>query len=132
MLNKDGQPRKSELPATIRRSNSKAQRTFAKAHDSAVDEYGEGERAHRVAYAALKHTHEKVGDRWEPKNGSGPSDAQARDSKNTNRKTRGGVNAAASKQHLYEQAKKLDIAGRSKMNKHELVQALEKASSSGS
>ena len=59
---KKGQPRKSELPSTLQRSGKKAQRTFAKAHDSAVEEYGEGERAHRVAYSALKHTHEKVGD----------------------------------------------------------------------
>lgn len=63
-----GEAKKSELPDTIKRSDAKAQRTFAKAHDSAVEEYGEGQRAHRVAYAALKHTHEKVGDHWEPKN----------------------------------------------------------------
>jgi len=130
MLNKNGQPRKSELPATIRRSDTKAQRTFAKAHDSAVDEYGEGERAHRVAFSALKHTHEKVGDHWQPKNGKGPSDKQAAGGKNTNRKTRGGVDANASKEHLYEQAKKLDVSGRSKMNKDELVKALQKASKS--
>lgn len=132
MLTKDGKPRKSELPATIRRSDAKAQRTFAKAHDSAVDEYGEGERAHRVAYSALKHTHEKVGDHWQPKDKKGPSDSQAAGGKNTSRRTHGGVNANASKEHLYEQAKKLDIAGRSKMNKDELVAALEKASKSGS
>lgn len=130
MLNKNGQPRKSELPSTIRRSDAKAQRTFAKAHDSAVDEYGEGERAHRVAFSALKHTHEKVGDHWQPKNGKGPSDKQAAGGVNTNRKTRGGVDANASKEHLYEQAKKLDISGRSKMNKDELVAALQKASKS--
>ena len=130
MLNKNGQPRKSELPSTIRRSDAKAQRTFAKAHDSAVDEYGEGERAHRVAFSALKHTHEKVGDHWQPKNGKGPSDKQAAGDKNTNRKTRGGVDANASKEHLYAQAKKLDISGRSKMNKDELVKALQKASKS--
>ncbi|HLR55203.1 MAG TPA: ChaB family protein [Actinomycetales bacterium] len=130
MLNKNGQPRKSELPSTIRRSDAKAQRTFAKAHDSAVDEYGEGERAHRVAFSALKHTHEKVGDHWQPKNGKGPSDKQAAGGKNTNRKTRGGVDANASKEHLYAQAKKLDISGRSKMNKDELVKALQKASKS--
>jgi len=62
-----GTAKKSELPATLRRSPAKAQRTFAKAHDAAVKEYGEGGRAHRVAYAALKHNFEKVGDHWEPK-----------------------------------------------------------------
>lgn len=128
MVNKNGDVKKSELPATIQRSDPKAQRTFAKAHDSAVDEYGEGERAHRVAYAALKHTHEKVGDHWEPKDEKGPSDSQARGGKNTDRATHGGVDANATKEHLYGQAKKLGIEGRSKMNKRELIDALEKAS----
>lgn len=64
---KGGNAKKSEIPSTLQRSEPKAQRTFAKAHDSAVEEYGEGERAHRVAYAALKHSYEKVGDHWEPK-----------------------------------------------------------------
>ncbi len=43
-----GKPTKAELPSTPERSNAKAQRTFAKAHDSAVEEYGEGQRAHRA------------------------------------------------------------------------------------
>ena len=62
-----GKARKSELPSTLQRSDAKAQRTFAKAHDSAAEEYGEGRRAHQTAYAALKRTHKKVGDHWEPK-----------------------------------------------------------------
>jgi ChaB len=37
-----GRALQSELPETLRRSPAKAQRTFAKAHDSAVREYGEG------------------------------------------------------------------------------------------
>jgi cation transport regulator ChaB len=55
--------KKQDLPDTIRRSPAKAQRTYAKAHDSAVETYGEGERAHRTAIAALKHSFHKVGDR---------------------------------------------------------------------
>ena len=123
-----GRPKKDELPDTIKRSDAKAQRTFAKAHDSAVKEYGEGQRAHRVAYAALKHTHEKVGDHWEPKAGGakGPSDKQAEGGRGTSRKTAGGVDANASKQHLYDVAKRLDITGRSSMSKNELVKAIEK------
>ena len=62
-----GTAKKSELPSTLQKSPAKAQRTFAKAHDAAVKQYGEGERAHRVAYDALKHSFEKVGDHWEPK-----------------------------------------------------------------
>ncbi len=126
MLNKKGKPKKSELPSTVARSGKKARRTFAKAHDSAVDEYGEGERAMRTAWSALKHTHEKVGDHWERKDRKGPSDAQAKGGKNTNRKTAGGVDANATKKHLYKVAKELDIDGRSKMSKNGLVKAIQK------
>ncbi|WP_067480174.1 ChaB family protein [Actinomadura hibisca] len=124
-----GQVDEQELPDTLKRSDAKAQRTYAKAHDAAAQEYGEGQRAHRVAYAALKHTHEKVGDHWEPKaaGAKGPSDKQAEGGRNTARKTAGGVDANASKQHLYDLAKRLDISGRSTMSKDELVQAIEKA-----
>lgn len=127
--NRKGQAKASELPDTIKRSDAKAQRTFTKAHDSAVASYGEGQRAHRVAYAALKHTYEKVGDHWEPKEGGrkGPSDEQAAGGRNTSRETAGGVDANSSKQHLYDLAKRLDIAGRSSMSKEELVRAIQKA-----
>jgi cation transport regulator ChaB len=124
---KQGKAKKNELPSTIARSDAKAQRTFAKAHDSAVEEYGDGQRAHRVAYGALKHTHEKVGDRWEPKAGKGPSDEQSEGGKNTNRKSAGGVDANASKKHLQEVAGRLEIKGRTKMSKDELVDAIQKA-----
>jgi cation transport regulator ChaB len=127
---KKGSAKQSELPDTIKRSDAKAQRTFAKAHDSAVEQYGEGQRAHRVAYAALKHTHEKVGDHWEikDKGAKGPSDDQAKGGRDTSRETAGGVDANASKKHLYDLATKLDIRGRSQMSKDELVSALQKAS----
>ena len=123
-----GKPKKSELPSTLRKADPKAQRTFAKAYDSAMEEYDDEKRAHQVAYDALKHTFEKFGDRWEPKKSSGPSDAQSSGGKKTNRKTAGGVDANASKDHLYEAAKKLNISGRSTMTKKELVEALEKES----
>lgn len=124
---KAGTPRQSELPSTLRRSGEKAQRTFAESHDSAAEQYGDEERAHRVAYAALKHTHEKVGDHWEPKDEYGPSDAQAEGGVRTRRATAGGVDANASKQHLYELAQRLEVPGRSRMTKAELVEALQKA-----
>ncbi|NKT43108.1 cation transport regulator ChaB [Rhodococcus hoagii] len=124
---KTGQPKKQELPETLLRSPAKAQRTFTKAHDSAVEEYGEGERAHRVAYAALKHSFEKVGDHWEPKAEKGPSDARARSGgPQASGRTAEGVDANASRRHLYDIARKLDIHGRSTMNKGELVDAIEK------
>ncbi|GAA1553169.1 ChaB family protein [Brevibacterium picturae] len=123
-----GKPKQSELPSTLKKSDQKAQRTFAKAYDSAMEEYDDEKRAHQVAYDALKHTYEKVGDSWKPKKSSGPSDAQSAGGKNTNRKTADGVDAKASKDHLYKEAKKLDISGRSTMTKKQLVDALEKES----
>ena len=96
-------------------------------HDSAEEQYGEGERAHRVAYSALKHTHEKVGDHWEPKEQPGPSDEQAEGGAGTDRPTAGGVDANASKAHLMELAKRLQVRGRSSMRKDELVKAIQKA-----
>lgn len=123
---KSGTARQSELPGTLQRSEAKAQRTFAKAHDSAEEEYGEGERAHRVAYAALKHTYEKVGDHWERKEQAGPSDERAEGGAGTERPTAGGVDANASKAHLMDLARRLDVRGRSSMNKHELVEALQR------
>jgi cation transport regulator ChaB len=124
-------PGKEDLPSTLRRSPRKAQETWVKAHDSAVEQYGEGQRSHRTAYAALKHSFQKVGDRWEPKSGKGPSDPQAAKSGAPARrggKTAGGVDANASMGELREQARKLDVPGRSRMSKGELVDALKKAS----
>jgi len=121
---KSGKPIAEELPGTIRRSGKKAQRTFGKSHDAAVETYGEGERANRTAFSALKHTHEKVGDHWEKKAQKGPSDSQAAGGRGTSRKTAEGVDANASKKHLYDVAKRLGVEGRSKMTKKELVEAI--------
>lgn len=120
-------PGKQELPSTLQRSSSKAQETWIKAHDSAVRTYGEGERAHRTAYAALKHSFEKVGDHWEPKAQKGPSDTQAMRSRPAPGPTAEGVDANASKRHLYEVAARLGVEGRSTMSKGELVEAIKKA-----
>jgi cation transport regulator ChaB len=123
-------PPRKDMPATLRRSPKKAQETWAKTHDSAVETYGEGERAHRTAFSALKHSYEKVGDHWEEKAEKGPSDAQAARSGTSARKSRptaGGVDANATKAHLMELAKRLDVSGRSRMTKDELVEAIGKA-----
>ena len=124
---KTGSAKKSELPSTLQRSGRKAQQTFAETFDSAMDQYDDERRSYQTAFASLKHTHEKVGDHWEPKEQYGPSDAQAEGGTNTSRPTAGGVDANASKQHLYELATRLGVAGRSKMSKDELVTALQKA-----
>lgn len=124
---KNGKPITEELPGTIRRSPAKAQRTFAEAHDHAVQEYGEGQRAHRVAYSALKHTHEKRGDHWEPKGHKGPSDPRAADpkSREDHGQSYGGVDVFGnSKSELMKRARELGVRGRSTMTKEELAQAI--------
>jgi hypothetical protein len=117
---RSGTPKQDELPSTLQRSPRKAQRTFAKTYDAAAEQYHDESRAARTAYASLKHSYEKVGDHWEPKDEKGPSDGGPGDNA-------GGVDTHASKKHLYEIAQRLDIAGRSTMDKGELVQAIEKA-----
>jgi cation transport regulator ChaB len=124
-------PGRERLPSTLKRSPAKAQRTWAKAHDSAVHEYGEGGRAHRVAYAALKHSFEKEGDHWVPKDHKGPSDPRAEKSGKAAREGKGesfgGLDyEGSSRDELYERAKALDIKGRSKMNKKELAREIAK------
>ena len=123
--------KKEELPSTLQRSPRKAQRTWAEAHDSAVESYGEGERAHRTAFSALKHSFEKVEDRWEPKKRKGPSDPQAAKSGRSARKgtgkTYGGVDVRGNtKKDLEQRAKKLGITGTSRMKKDELAEAIAK------
>ncbi|MEU5779513.1 ChaB family protein [Micromonospora lupini] len=121
-------PARKDMPSTLKRSPKKAQDTYAEAHDSAVDSYGEGERAHRTAFAAVKHSFEKVGDHWEPKSKKGPSDEKAAGGRGSSGRTAGGVDANASKEHLMGVARKLDIRGRSRMKKSDLVEAIRKAS----
>jgi cation transport regulator ChaB len=120
-----------ELPGTLKRSPAKVRRTYEKTLDSAHEEYDSEERAHRTAWAAVKHVAEKRGDHWEPKDEPGPSDPQAeqggRAARDRPRKTFGGVDVVGnSKDELYERAKELDIDGRSKMTKEELAEAISK------
>jgi cation transport regulator ChaB len=124
---RSGKAKKSELPSTIQRSPAKAQRTWAKAHDSAAEQYGDAERAHRVAYSALKHGFEKRGDHWEPKERKGPSDPRSKSprARYDEGKTYGGVDVEGnSKQELMDRARKLGVEGRSRMTKGELAEAI--------
>jgi cation transport regulator ChaB len=125
-------PAREDIPSTLKRSSKKAQDTFVETHDSAVEQYGEGERAHRTAFSAVKHSFEKVGDHWEPKEKRGPSDAKAAGGRDTEAQTAGGVDANASKKHLLDVAKRLDVTGRSRMTKAELVDAIQKANAASS
>jgi cation transport regulator ChaB len=119
--------KRTRVPDTLRRSPAKAQRTYQEAHDSAVEQYGEGERAHRVAFAAVKRSFEKVGDHWEPKRRKGPSDPRAANPRARQNvgATFGGVDYYGhTKQELYERARGLGIAGASRMRKDELAAAI--------
>jgi hypothetical protein len=124
-------PGSKDMPSTIARSGAKAQRTWTKAHDSAIDKYGHGETASRVAYGALKHTHEKLDEHWEPKDRTGPSDERSADPGARNKKggtSTGGVDVnGRTRDDLYDRAKELDVKGRSHMSKHELAEAIKKA-----
>jgi cation transport regulator ChaB len=51
--------------------------TWQETNDSAVETYSEGQSAHCVAFASLKHSYEKEGDEWVKKDHKGPSDPQA-------------------------------------------------------
>lgn len=126
---KSGKAKQSELPSTLQRSGRQAQQTFAETYDSAIDTYdGDERRAHQTAFASLKHTHEKVGDHWERKDEYGPSDERAEEGgRDSTKPTAGGVDANASKAHLYELATRLGVTGRSRMTKLKLVDALQKA-----
>jgi cation transport regulator ChaB len=124
---KSGAPKQDELPSTLQRSAKKAQRTFSKAYDAAADQYGSAKRANQVAWSAVKHAYEKVGDHWEKKDSMGPSDKRAEQGRNSNAKPKGGVDANATKDHLLKVARRLDISGRSSMKKKQLVEAIQKA-----
>jgi cation transport regulator ChaB len=122
--------KKEDLPGTLKRSARKAQRTYAETLDSAEETYGGDEaRAHRTAWSAVKHSFEKVGDHWEPKERKGPSDPQAarsgRAARERPKETHGGVDTHGhTKDELLQRARKLGVKGRSKMSKGELAKAI--------
>ena len=121
--------KKDDLPSTLKKSPAKAQRTYAKTLDSAEETYDSESRAHRAAWSAVKHSFEKVGDHWEPKQRKGPSDPQSKQrgaaARNRPRKTHGGVDAEGNtKEQLYERAKRAGVSGRSRMSKSELADAI--------
>ena len=111
--------KKEDLPGTLRRSPEKVQRTYAKTLDSAEETYdGDESRAARTAWASVKQVAEKKGDRWELKDEPGASDAGFGD-------TAGGVDKTKTKDELLRDARAAGISGRSKMDKDELIEALQ-------
>ncbi|HRW03347.1 MAG TPA: ChaB family protein [Tetrasphaera sp.] len=124
---KSGKPIEDELPSPVQRSSTRAQETFAKTYDSAMEQYDDEGRANATAYASLKRTHERVGDKWVAKKESGPSDERAEEGGLNDKESAGGVDANATKTHLLDVAKRLQIRGRTRMTKDELVEAIRTA-----
>ncbi|MGZ8633834.1 MAG: ChaB family protein, partial [Solirubrobacteraceae bacterium] len=97
--------KKEDLPSTLERSPKKVRDTYEKTLDNAHEEYDSEERAHRAAWASVKHVAEKKGDHWELKGRKGPADAQAAKSGAAARRggeTAGGIDANKTKEALYE------------------------------
>jgi hypothetical protein len=129
---KETERMREDVPSTIARSDDKAVRTYKKTLESAEESYPDDpERAHRAAFSSLKHTHEKVGDHWEPKDENGPSDDQAATrgprNRTSDRPTAEGVNARATKAHLVDVAKRVGVKSAAKHTKDELVEEIRKA-----
>ncbi|MCW2620552.1 MAG: hypothetical protein JWL64_154 [Frankiales bacterium] len=121
-----------DLPGTLERSPAKVQHTYEKTLESAEEQYdGDEARAHRTAWASVKNVAEKVGDHWELKDETGPSDPRSKGSTAEKRagkgETYGGVDVEGNtRDELVARAKKAGITGYSHMNKHELGRALQK------
>ena len=98
---------------------------------SAVEQYGEGARAHRTAFDSLKRSFEKFGDHWIPKAHKGPSDAQAAQrgsaARNNPKPTADGIDTSKSRNELMNEARSLGVHDYSSMRKPELVDAIDRA-----
>lgn len=121
--------KKEELPGTLERSPKKVQHTYEKTLDSAHEEYGDEQRAHRTAWGAVKHVAEKKGDHWELKDQKGPSDPRSKKSHGAKRRGEGETYAGIdvegnTKAELVQRAKKAGVKGYSSMTKAELAKAL--------
>ena len=61
-------PSRDELPDSVRKHLPEhAQDIFVGAFNNAHEEYGDEQRAFRVAWSAVKRKYRKDGDRWVPK-----------------------------------------------------------------
>jgi cation transport regulator ChaB len=118
------------LPSTLARSPKKAQDTYEETLESAERTYqGDEERAHRAAWAAVKHSFEKVGDHWEQKAHRGPSDPRAEQGgPDASGPSFGGVDVEGkSKAELQAEARELGAHVTAHMTKAELAEAIERA-----
>lgn len=120
---------KEELPAPIKNSPEKVQRTYKKALENAHQEYVDEERAHRTAWSTVKQIAEKQGERWVLKEDSGPSDPREKmpqeKKQSEHGETYGGVDVeGSSREELEQRAKEADIKGYSDMSKDEIADEL--------
>lgn len=107
-----------------RESLQGSQYIWIAAHDSAVQTYGEGERAHRTPFVASKHIREKMGGDWSTKINRGSDDPAISAATDPPQRGKGDTHAHISKKKLYEIASRLHIPRRSLMNKKELAEAI--------
>jgi cation transport regulator ChaB len=118
------------LPSTLERSPKKAQDTYEETLESAEKTYaGDEARAHRAAWASVKHSFEKTGDHWEPKDQRGPSDPRSEEGgPNATGPSYGGVDIEGhTKEQLLDQAEQRGVHVTTHMSKAEVAEALERA-----
>jgi len=120
------------LPSTLERSPKKAQDVYEKTLESAEKTYdGDEARAHRAAWASVKHSFEKVGDHWEPKDERGPSDPRAEEGgPNASGPSYRGVDVEGkTKDELLDEARELGAHVTTHMKKAEVAEEIERANS---
>lgn len=52
------------IPSTLERSDEHAEAIYRETLKSAIEQYGDNERAYQTAWAAVKDQYEKRGDKW--------------------------------------------------------------------
>lgn len=130
MPNKGKKGEYAPLPSTLERSPKKAQDTYEKTLENAEQEYdGDEARAHRVAWDSVKHSFEKVGDHWEPKDERGPSEHRSADGGPSSRgASYGGVDVLQkTKAELIEEGHRPHAHVTTHMTKRELAREIQKA-----
>lgn len=107
-----------------------AQETYVKTVEAAEHTYtGDEARAHRAAWAAVKHTFEKTGDHWEPKEKPGPSDERAAaGGPHPTGSSYGGVDMKGkSKSELVAEARRLGARATMRMSKPQVAHEIQVA-----
>jgi cation transport regulator ChaB len=133
MPSKGKQGEFAPLPSTLERSPKKAQDTYEETLEHAEQTYGgDEERAHRVAWGAVKHSFEKKGDHWEPKARRGPSDPRAEQGgPNASGASYGGVDVEGhTKAELLDEAKRHGAHVTTRMTKAAIAEELQRANDS--